>query len=88
MILDEGESRVLFHPNISLVNLDDEESSFKLVGWSLSDEQENKLIFLSFEECGSLEDIMISEGFLLMILWEDKSKILLVPEIFFYELGH
>ena len=79
----EGEFSVLLYPKISLVILDDEESSLKCYEWRWSDEQENRLIFLDFEVCGILEDVMISEVFLLIILWDDKSKFLLSPEIFF-----
>ena len=87
MILDEGESG-FFYPKIYLVKLDDDESSLKLGDRWWSDEQENRLIFLFFEPCGSLEDWMISEVFLLMISWEDKSKVLLGPDVFFNELGN
>ena len=50
--------------------------------WWWSDEQENRLI-LVFESGRYLEDRMIYEVFLLMILWEYKSKVLLDPKIFF-----
>ena len=40
-------------------------------------------IFLVFEIGGGLEDRMISKVFLLIISWEEKSKVLLSPEIFF-----
>ena len=85
MILDEGKSRVFFYPNISSLKLDDEESHLKWCEWRLDDGQENMLIFLDFKVGGGLEHRMISEVFLLIILWEDKSKVLLIPKIF-YEL--
>ena len=36
---------------------------------------------------GGFEDRMIFEDFLLTILWEEKSKMLSGPEIFFNDLG-
>ena len=83
MILDEGESRDLLDTNVSLVKLDDEVSSLKRSEWRWSDGKENVLIFLFFKAGRGLEDRMISEVFLLIILWEDESKVLLGPNIFF-----
>ena len=85
MILDEGKSRVLLNPKISSLKLDDGESSLKWCEWWLGDGKEN--FFLAFEEGGGLEDRMISNVFLLLISWEEKSKVLLGPEILF-ELGN
>ena len=82
MILDEGESRVLLDPKISLAKLDDKESCMKWGKWWWSDGQENMLIFSVFKAGGGLENIISSEFFLLIIFWEDKSKVLLGPEIF------
>ena len=45
------------------------------------------LIFLVFKVGGGLEDRMSSEVLLLMILWENKSKALMCPEIFLNESG-
>ena len=39
------------------------------------------MISLVFKLGGGLEDRMISEVFLLMILWEEKSKVLLGPDV-------
>ena len=69
------------------MKLDDEESSLKLGEWWWSDEKENRLIFLVFETRGSLEDMIISRVFMLMISWEEKSNVFLGPEILFNELG-
>ena len=85
MILDDGKSRVLFNPKISSLKLDNEKSSLKWCEWQLNDGQENT--FLAFEECGGLEEGVISNVFLLLISLEEKSKVLLGPKIFF-ELGH
>ena len=41
------------------------------------------LILLVFKVGGGLEDRIISEVLLLIILWEHKSKVLFVPDIFF-----
>ena len=82
--MDEGKFRVLMDPNISLVELDDEESDLKWCEWWLVDGKENE--FLVFEVCRSSEDRMISEAFLLMISWEEKSKVFMGPKIFFNEL--
>ena len=49
--------------------------------WWLGDGQENKS--LVFKVGGDLEDRTIFEVFLLMISWEEKSKVLLGNEIFF-----
>ena len=76
MILDEDEHKVLLDPKISLVKLDDEESSLKWGKWWWSDGQEKMMIFLVFKAGGGLEDRMSSEVFLLKILWEEKSKVL------------
>ena len=73
MILDEDKSRVLLNPKISSLKLDDEESSLKRREWMLDDGQEN--FYLDFEEGRDLEDRMISKFFLLMISWEEKSKV-------------
>ena len=86
MILDGGKSGGFLDPNVCLVKLDDVESSLKWGEWWWSEEQENICIFLVFQARGSLEDRMISEIFLLIILWEDKSKFLLGAKIFFNEL--
>ena len=83
MILDKGESGVLLDPKIYLLKLDDEESSLKWGELWWSDYQENILVFLVFESVRELEDRISSEVFLLMILWKEKSKFLLCPEIFF-----
>ena len=45
-----------------------------------------RMIFSVFKSGGDLEDRMRFEVLLLMILWEEKSKVLLGPDIFF-ELG-
>ena len=82
MILDEGESMGLLDPKIYLVKLDDEGSSLKINKWRWSDGKENMLIFLVFKVVRGLEDMIISEVFLLIILWEEKS-IFLVPDVFF-----
>ena len=84
MILDEGKSRVLLNPKISSLKLDDEEPSLKWCEWWLDDKQEN--VFLVFEEGRCLEDRIVSKVFLLLISWEEKSKLLLGLKIFF-ELG-
>ena len=84
MILDERKSRVLLNPNVCLIMLDDEESSLKWCEWWLDDGQEN--FFLAFEEGGDLEHRMIFKVLLLLISWEEKSKVLLVPKIVF-DLG-
>ena len=47
----------------------------------MDDGQENCL--LAFEEGGDLEDRLIFEVFLTIVLWEDESKVLLGPKIFF-----
>ena len=83
MILDEGASRVLLCPKIYLVKLDDEESSLKWSKWWWIDGQENILIFLVFKAGGGLEDMMSSEDFLIMISWEDESKVTLGPDVLF-----
>ena len=64
------------------MKLDDEESSLKWCKWWWSNGQENRLIFLVFKVYRGLEDKIISKVVLLMVLWEDKSKISLGPEIF------
>ena len=84
MILDEEKSRVLLNAKISSLKLNDVESSLKWCEWWFDDGKEN--VFLDFEKGGGLEDRMISNGFLLLISWEDKSNVLLGPNIFF-ELG-
>ena len=56
------------------------------MGWWWSAEQEN--FFLVFKVCGGLDDRMIFEVFLLMISWEDKSKVFLDPDIFFNDSGN
>ena len=81
IILDEGKSRALLNPKISSLKLDDEESSLKLCERWLDDDQE--IFFLAFEEGRVLERMMASKVFLLLISWEEKSKVLLGPEIFF-----
>ena len=83
MILDESKSRILLNPKISSLKLDDRESSLKWCEWWLDDE---KNIFLAFEEGRGLEERIISNVFLLLISWEDKSKVLLGPKVYF-ELG-
>ena len=50
----------------------------------MDDGQEN--FFLALEEGRDLENRMISNVFLLLISWEEKSMVLLGPKIFF-ELG-
>ena len=59
MIFDEGKSRVLLDPKISLVKLDDEESSLKRCEWLLGDSQEN--LSLVFKVGRGLEGRMIFE---------------------------
>ena len=83
--LDERKSRVLLNPNISLVKLHDEESSLGQVEWCWSDGQEN--FSLVFKLGGGLEGRMIFEFFFLVISQEEKSKVLMDPEIFFNDLG-
>ena len=53
----------------------------KCCEWWLNDGQEK--IFLVFEIGGGLEDRMISKVFFIIISWEEKSKVVLSPEIFF-----
>ena len=81
MILDEGKSRVLLNPKISSLKLDDNESSLKWCEWWLDEGQEK--VFLVFEEGRSWKDSNIPNIFLLLISWEEKSKVLLGPKIFF-----
>ena len=50
----------------------------------MDDGQENA--FLAFEEGRSLEDRMLFDFFLTIVFWEDESKFLFGPNIFF-ELG-
>ena len=84
MILDEGKSRVLLNPKISSLKLDDGESSLKWCEWWFDEGKEK--VSLVFEEGRGWEDRMISNIFLLLISWEEKSKVLLVPKIVF-DLG-
>ena len=65
MILDGGKYRVLLDPKISLMKLDDEESSVKWREWWLGDGQEN--VSLAFDVGGGFEDRIIFEVFLLTI---------------------
>ena len=75
----------MLDPNISLVKLDDEESSLKWCEWWLGYGQEN--VSLVFEIGGGFKDRMLFKVFLLSISWEDKSKVLLHPDVFFNDSG-
>ena len=68
-------------PRFPLLKLEDGESSLKWCEWWLDEGQEK--VFLAFEEGRSWEDRIISNIFLLLISWEEKSKGLLGPKIFF-----
>ena len=57
----------------------------KLFEWWLGDGQEN--VSFVFEMGRGFEDRIIFEVFLLEISWEEKSKALLGPEIFFNDSG-
>ena len=70
---------------ISLVKSYDEESYLKQGELLRSDGQEN--VSLAFKVGRGLEDRMIFEVLLLMISWEEKSKVFLGPDIFFNDLG-